>query len=75
LAGKNTRGFHRVQRRLYREVAGEFVGGGNVAPLDAGPGADPFIGRIDDLLEIEVRQHPLGQVSPRACDSRVLHLP
>ena len=51
------------------EVHGSLALGGDVPPLDAGTRADPLVGGIHRLLEIEVRDDLLRQVGARAGDA------
>jgi hypothetical protein len=40
--------------------------------LDAGAGPDPLVVGVDDLLEVGVGHHPLGQVTPDRSDGGAL---
>ena len=61
----------RREPRFVREVARRFVVGRDVPVLDAGPRANPFVGGIDHLLEIEVGQNLLRQILAGADDARI----
>ncbi len=67
--GRDTCILHRRRCRLTTHVRGRLVGFDDVAALDAGSGTDPLIRRVDDLLEVEVRHHSLGQIASRADDA------
>ena len=51
-----------------RQVAGHLALGGEMAPFDPGAGADPFVGRVELVLEPGILDDTLGQVMPGAGD-------
>jgi hypothetical protein len=58
-----------VRRGVEREIAGRFAVGGAAALTDAGARGDPFVGGVDDLLEIGVGDDLLRQVAAGAGDA------
>lgn len=48
------------------EVGGRLSLRREMPPFDARPGADPFVGRLDDRLEFGVRDDTVGQIVPDA---------
>ena len=49
-----------------RQVGGKLAFGGDVALLDAGARGDPFVGGVDALGELAVRDHPRRQIGAAA---------
>src|SRR6202165_4401645 len=60
--------------RLFRQIERRLALRGDVAALDAGAAANPLIGGVDHLLQIEVGDHLLRQIRARAGDTRVNQL-
>ena len=70
-SGVVVRVLYRGERGAIREIAGRLVVCGNVPLLDSGPRADPFVGGLDHLLEVEVRQDLVRQVASGADYARI----
>ena len=69
--GARPGGLERAARGVLGQVDGGLAVGGHVAALDAGAAADPLVGRVDDLLEVEVGDDLLRQVRAGAGDARI----
>ena len=57
--------------RLGRQRRSRRVRIGDPALLDSGPGGDPLVGGVHDLLQILVREHPVGRAGAYADDVHV----
>jgi hypothetical protein len=55
-------------RSFYAKAGCCFFFGRQVAPLNTGTGANPFIGGLDDVLEIRIRQNAFRQVAAGTSD-------
>jgi hypothetical protein len=71
--GSNVRGCHRLLCRLDTHVRRRLVRRDGVPAFDTRARANPLVGRVDDLLQVEVRKNLLRQVTPGTGNLRVNH--
>jgi hypothetical protein len=60
LLGRHAGGVERPAYRIDGQVGGRLPVGGEVTAADAGPLTDPLVARVDEALEVGVRNDPLG---------------
>ena len=70
LAGADAAALEALAGRPHGQVAGAGAGRGHVPLADAGAGADPLVRGVDDLLEVRIGHHPLGDVPSQRGDAR-----
>jgi hypothetical protein len=69
LADVDASGIEGRARSALGEVGRGLAFRGDVALADAGAGVDPFVGRVDELLQLRVGQDLLRQIAAGACDT------
>ncbi len=67
--GAHLGGVHRAPRRMLGEIGRGLALGDDVAALDAGAAADPFVAGVDQPLQIGVGQNFLRQKAAGAGDA------
>ena len=73
VVGAHARRVERLARRVGREVGRHLAVGGDVALRDPAALADPFVGRVDTLRELGVRDDIPGEVAPDPLDDGTAH--
>ena len=74
VGGCDAGGIQRAARGFLAEVDRRLPVGGDVSAFDSGAGANPLIGGINHLLQVEVGDDFFGQVGASAGDTRINQL-